>query len=151
MSPTRDRARHTCRASAARVVRAHLGSALMVACAAALATAACSRGDGGHTAGPTPGLATQNPAPSGSTLDQLVAQCAEDMIRQTCRIMGNAAGASVPDGSVIVVAGVGAIDAQVYTRLRADGEAMCETVRRSCREAWDGPPCRTARALYGGA
>ena len=71
------------------------------------------------------------------------------MVRQTCRIMGNAAGASVPDDTVIFVAGIGAIDARIYNRLRADGEAMCETVRSHCQREWDGPSCRTARALYG--
>lgn len=70
------------------------------------------------------------------------------MVRQTCRIMGNTAGASVADGTVIYVAGIGAIDSNVYGRLRADGQAMCETVGRSCRDDWDGPPCRTARALF---
>jgi hypothetical protein len=90
--------------------------------------------------------------PSGAEaglIDRLAARCAEDMVRQTCRVMGNAAGESVPDGTVIFVAGIGAIDAQVYNRLRADGEAMCETLRASCRSDWNGPPCRTARALYG--
>jgi hypothetical protein len=96
--------------------------------------------------------APAEPATSGrSALERIVAQCTEDMVRQTCRVMGNAAGASVPADTVIFVAGIGAIDAAIYNRLRADGQAMCETVRRSCTEAWDGPACKTARALYGGA
>ncbi len=75
------------------------------------------------------------------------------MVSQTCRVMGNAASgaAQVPADTVVFVAGVGAIDAQVYNRLLADGQAMCETVRNSCIQAWDGPACRTARALYAAA
>lgn len=117
-----------------------------------LAVAAC-----GHDGSP-PGSAvdsrtpiTASAQPEAAPIERVFARCAEDMVRQTCRILGNAAGASVPDDTLVFVAGIGAIDATVYNRLRADGEAMCETVRRSCRDAWDGPPCRTARALYGEA
>jgi hypothetical protein len=83
-------------------------------------------------------------------LDTIVARCAQDMVSQTCRVMGNAASgaAPAPEDSVVFVAGFGAIDAKVYNRLLADGEAMCETVRKSCIAAWDGPACKTARALY---
>ncbi|KNZ31941.1 MAG: hypothetical protein AD742_14225 [Methylibium sp. NZG] len=101
---------------------------------------------------PSAAAAPQSVAPPDTkVLDGLADRCAEDMVRQTCRIMGNAVGASVPDDSVIFVAGIGAIDAAIYNRLRADGAAMCQTVRRSCAQAWDGPACRTARGLYGGA
>jgi hypothetical protein len=97
-------------------------------------------------------LAVDERKPAAATeLDRIVARCTEDMVRQTCRVMGSAAGASVPDGTVVFVAGIGAIEAEVYNRLRADGEAMCSTVRRSCSSDWAGRPCRTARALYGGA
>jgi hypothetical protein len=81
-------------------------------------------------------------------LDRIVEQCAEDMVRQACRVMGNAARSAASDEAVVFVAGAGAIHAKVYNRLRADVQAMCETVRKSCTEAWDGPACRTARALY---
>jgi hypothetical protein len=92
----------------------------------------------------------QRPAASadGKSLDSIVAQCAEDMVRQTCRVMGSTAVASAAQDAVVFVAGVGAIDAKVYNRLREDGQAMCETVRKSCLDAWDGPACKTARALY---
>lgn len=127
---------------------AALAGALATAFVAALVCTACSRA--GNAAAPMDSTAARTSAPSPSTLDRLVAQCAEDMVRQTCRIMGNATSAAVPDDTVIFVAGIGAIDAAVYNRLRADGEGMCETVRRSCELSWSGPSCRTARALYGG-
>jgi basic membrane lipoprotein Med (substrate-binding protein (PBP1-ABC) superfamily) len=86
---------------------------------------------------------------SSEVVSRIVAQCAEDMARQTCRVMGNAASSTAAaDESVVFVAGVGAIDAKVYNRLLADGEAMCETVRKNCIEDWDSPACKTARALY---
>ena len=99
------------------------------------------------------GRSAPHTAEAGNALDAIVARCASDMVSQTCRVMGNApAGAtSVPEGTVVFVAGVGAIDAQVYNRLLADGQAMCETVRNSCMQAWDGPACKTARALYAAA
>jgi hypothetical protein len=111
--------------------------------AAASSAVLLSGCDGRIAHAPTPGS-----SPGNAALDTLVAQCTQDMVRQTCRVMGNAASAATPDDSAVFVAGVGAIDAKVYNRLRADGEAMCETVRKSCIDAWDGPACKTARALY---
>jgi hypothetical protein len=77
-----------------------------------------------------------------------VAQCTQDMVRQTCRVMDNAAGSSVADDATVFVAGVGAIDAKIYNQLRANGQAMCETVRQSCVSEWSSAACKTARALY---
>lgn len=100
-------------------------------------------------------LATQawKAAPPAATeveLARIVARCAEDMVRQTCRVMGAPNGAKVADGTVVFVAGIGAIDASVYNELRASGDAMCQMVRKSCVSHWNGPGCKTARALYSG-
>jgi hypothetical protein len=94
-------------------------------------------------------LASTAPSPDKQALETLVAQCTQDMVRQTCRVMDNAAGSSaVADDATVFVAGVGAIDAKIYNQLRANGQAMCETVRQSCMSEWSGAACKTARALY---
>lgn len=82
-------------------------------------------------------------------LDALVARCTEDMVRQTCRTMGLGGVAPAPDGDVVFVAGIGAVEVSVYERLRADGSGRCEPLRRSCATDPAGSACRTALALYG--
>jgi hypothetical protein len=82
-------------------------------------------------------------------IDRIVGRCTEDMVRQTCTVMTNPSGEAVAEGTVIFVAGVGAIEASTYNQLRADGASMCETVRKGCNENWSGSACSTARALYG--
>lgn len=99
----------------------------------ALASASCQQAAGG--------------AQQATDIERLVARCSEDMVRQTCRVMTTPA-ASLPSGTTVFVAGVGAIDADVYNQLRANGQAMCESVRQSCFAAWGGAACTTARALY---
>ncbi len=91
------------------------------------------------------------PAADDAEVARIVAACTEDMVRQTCRVMGAPNGAKVADGTVIFVAGIGAIDASVYNELRASGDAMCQTVRRACVSQWNGAACQTARALYTGS
>lgn len=88
------------------------------------------------------------PAPDDAQVARIVAACTEDMVRQTCRVMGAPNGAKVADGTVIFVAGIGAIEASVYNELRASGDAMCQTVRQACTTNPSGPACRTAKALY---
>jgi hypothetical protein len=107
--------------------RATASCAVVAAGAVLLLLAGC----GERAAQPSAGA----PNDRGNAIDAIVAKCADDMV-------------AAPDDTVVFVAGVGAIDAQVYNRLLADGQAMCETVRKSCVEAWDGPACKTARALY---
>jgi hypothetical protein len=87
-------------------------------------------------------------APATSAIQLLVDRCAEDMVRQTCRVMGSGSDARVAEGTLVFVAGIGAIEASVYNELRASGDAMCQTVRRACISDWNGAPCQTARALY---
>lgn len=83
-------------------------------------------------------------------VEALASRCVQDMIRQTCRVMGTAGAPSDGTQGQLFVAGVGAIDAALYRELRDQGDTMCSVVRRHCVQAWHGAPCRTARALYGG-
>lgn len=76
--------------------------------------------------------------------------CVNAMVSNTCRVMQSAGSTLVTPGtSVIFVAGIGAIDAALYTKLRDSGEGMCEHLRQVCVKDWAGQQCRTARALYG--
>jgi hypothetical protein len=90
--------------------------------------------------------------PSGGSAQQVAAVhggCVDAMLRSTCRVMNDQSPAARPS-DVIFVAGVGRVDARSYQALREAGDGMCEQVRGSCSQAWDGAPCRTARALWGG-
>ena len=76
--------------------------------------------------------------------------CVNAMVSQTCRVMQSAGQTLVSPGTtVIFVAGIGAIDAALYTKLRDSGEGMCEHLRQVCTKDWSGEQCRTARTLYG--
>lgn len=74
--------------------------------------------------------------------------CVDAMLRSTCRAMNDKS--DVPTSEVVLIAGVGRVDAKAYRALREAGEGMCAQVQTSCGAAWDGAPCRTARALWGG-
>ena len=74
--------------------------------------------------------------------------CVEAMLRSTCRAMNDKS--ELPTSEVVLIAGVGRVDAKAYRALREAGEGMCEQVQTSCGSAWEGAPCRTARALWGG-
>jgi hypothetical protein len=50
----------------------------------------------------------------------------------------------------VLIAGVGRVDAKAYRALREAGEGMCAQVQTTCGAAWEGAPCHTARALWGG-
>lgn len=65
--------------------------------------------------------------------------------------MSTASVAQAPPGSVVFVAGFGPVDAATYNDLRAAGDAMCSQLASRCRTDWDGPACRTGRALYAAA
>ncbi len=76
--------------------------------------------------------------------------CVNAMVSQTCRVMQSAGQTLVPPGTtVIFVAGIGPIDAALYTKLRDSGEGMCAHLRSVCERDWRGEQCRTARTLYG--
>ena len=63
------------------------------------------------------------PAPTAADLDRLHANCVEEMIRSTCKVMGNPQ--PLPGATSVFVAGVGPVDAAYYLELRASGDAMC--------------------------
>lgn len=76
--------------------------------------------------------------------------CVNAMVSNTCRVMQSAGQTLVPPGTrVIFVAGIGPIDAALYTKLRDSGEGMCAHLREVCSADWRGEQCRTARTLYG--
>jgi hypothetical protein len=74
--------------------------------------------------------------------------CVEAMLRSTCRAMNDKS--ELPVSEVVLIAGVGRVDAKAYRALREAGEGMCAQVQTSCGALWEGAPCRTARALWGG-
>lgn len=75
--------------------------------------------------------------------------CVDVMLRSTCKVLNDKSTAAPPT-EVVLIAGVGRVDAKAYRALREAGEGMCAQVQSSCGAAWDGAPCRTARALWGG-
>ena len=86
-------------------------------------------------------------APRETAIQRLQAQCEQAMVRQTCRVMQGTAAAAAAPGSVVFVAGVGAVDAAAYAQLRSDGESMCTQAASACRADWQGSACRSWRAL----
>jgi hypothetical protein len=87
-----------------------------------------------------------------SQLDVLHSACIQDMVANTCKVMGTAAGAtsSAPakPGDLVFIAGVGAIAAADYQQIYAAGDAMCTVVRDACGKDWDAQQCLTARKLW---
>jgi hypothetical protein len=99
-------------------------------------------------------LAACSPAvpPAGGTAEQISAVhggCVQEMLRSTCRVLNDKS--DVPVSEVVLIAGVGRVDAASYRALREAGEGMCAQVQAACSSLWEGAPCRTARALWGGA
>lgn len=96
-------------------------------------------------------LAACSKAPDRAALSQaLHDRCVNAMVSNTCRVMQASGQSLVPPGTtVIFVAGIGPIDAALYSKLRESGEGMCAHLRDICSAHWDGDQCRTARALYG--
>jgi hypothetical protein len=74
--------------------------------------------------------------------------CVEAMLRSACLAMNDKS--ELPVSEVVLIAGVGRVDAKAYRALREAGEGMCAQVQTSCGASWEGAPCRTARALWGG-
>ena len=95
-----------------------------------------------------------SPLPSGgpagaSQLDTLHALCVQDMVANTCKVMGTvSAPVTAKPGDLVFVAGVGPIDAVAYQQMHAAGDAMCGVVRDACARQWDGAQCVTARTMY---
>lgn len=84
----------------------------------------------------------------GAALERMHETCVAEMLRSTCQAGTAAAPAGAQD--VVVIAGVGRIDARAYGELRASGDAMCSLGRRACEADWNGPSCRASRALWAG-
>jgi hypothetical protein len=74
--------------------------------------------------------------------------CVDAMLRSACQAMNDKS--ELPVSEVVLIAGVGRVDAKAYRALREAGEGMCAQIQTSCGAAWEGAPCRTARALWGG-
>jgi hypothetical protein len=89
-----------------------------------------------------------NAADSTEQVSALYNGCVEAMLRSTCQAMNDKS--DLPVSEVVLIAGVGRVDAKAYRALREAGEGMCAQVQTSCGAAWEGAPCRTARALWGG-
>lgn len=92
--------------------------------------------------------------PSTSQLDTLHARCVQDMVANTCKVMGTGAGAASSavsrPGELVFIAGVGSVTAADYQQMYAAGDAMCNVVRAACARDWAGSQCDTARKIFGG-
>jgi len=99
---------------------------------------------------PKPGTPPGAAGAAGSSqLDTLHARCVQDMVANTCKVMGTGSTTvTAKPGELVFVAGVGPIDAVAYQQMYAAGDAMCSVVRAACAKQWDGGQCMTARALY---
>ena len=95
-------------------------------------------------------LPSTPPGAAGSSqLDTLHARCVQDMMANTCKVMGTGSTAvTAKPGELVFVAGIGAIDAVAYQQMYSAGDAMCSVVRDACAKQWDGGQCKTARTLY---
>jgi hypothetical protein len=90
-------------------------------------------------------------APAGGDAGQVTAifdGCVQAMLRSTCQVVNDKT--DIPPSDVVLIAGVGRVDARSYRALREAGEGMCAQVQTRCGADWEGASCRTARALWGG-
>jgi hypothetical protein len=90
------------------------------------------------------------PRPAGGTAEQIAALhagCQGAMLRSTCRVLNDKS--DLPPSEVVLIAGVGRVDARSYRALREAGDGMCAQVQVTCGSDWEAAPCRTARALWG--
>jgi hypothetical protein len=72
--------------------------------------------------------------------------CVTAMIKSTCQVVLDSARRD--SASVVVIAGVGKVDAVAYAALRDAGDAMCSVAKVSCEKDWQGHACKSARALW---
>ncbi len=70
------------------------------------------------------------------------------MVAQTCRAMNSGRLPNAKPGEIVMVAGVGPIEAQLLVDLRNAGEQMCSDVRSTCERDWMGKTCHAYKALY---
>ena len=76
----------------------------------------------------------------------LTQRCQFAMFRDVCGVMKG----SAPNATQgrLFIAGIGEVDAQVFTRLRAAGDTMCQELATECLADWTGQACRIGKALY---
>jgi hypothetical protein len=117
-----------------RLVAGLFGVAVLAACADSAHTPAASSASS---------LSTDHP-----DVRALHARCAQAMVRSACVAAKDASTSETPSSPVVMLAGVGAVDARFYAKLRAAGDSMCEVLVQPCEKSWDGSECRTARALW---
>jgi hypothetical protein len=94
------------------------------------------------------GAEKQNAGGSAEQVSAIYNGCVDAMLRSACQAMNDKS--ELPVSEVVLIAGVGRVDAKAYRALREAGEGMCAQVQGACGTAWEGAPCRTARALWGG-
>lgn len=91
-----------------------------------------------------------DPESQADQLARMKAQCTQAMIATTCRVMQGPARSQLPQNtSTVLVAGLGPIDANLYRKLREQGDSMCQHLVSVCEQNWHGNTCLTARSLYG--
>jgi len=85
-------------------------------------------------------------------VERIYAACVSAMLKNTCSVTNDRSQSSAAtDGDdAVFVAGVGAINAASYRRIRAYGERMCTQVRQACETAPGGAECATAFSLWAG-
>jgi hypothetical protein len=86
-------------------------------------------------------------APMSADISALHGRCVEAMVRNACTANGGPA-ARPAASPVVMIAGVGAVDARFYATLQESGDRMCGQIVQPCSDSWDGNACRTARALW---
>lgn len=89
------------------------------------------------------------PQPQSAQPEQITAlsqRCQFAMLRDVCTVMKS----SAPNVIVgrLFIAGIGEVDAQVFSQLRAAGQSMCQELAIECEKDWSGQACRIGKALY---
>ena len=85
-------------------------------------------------------------------MERISGRCVDEMVKNVCSAMNDASARRTPaPGAQLFVAGVGAIDADSYRRIREAGDGMCLQVRRACSADFHGKQCKTAISLWGAA
>jgi hypothetical protein len=81
-----------------------------------------------------------------ASLQAMHGACVTAMIKSTCQVVLDSA--KRDPASVVVIAGVGQVDAAAYAALRDAGDAMCSVAKAGCEKDWQGNACKSARALW---
>lgn len=89
---------------------------------------------------------TAPPQANPEQIATLTQRCQAAMLQDVCGVMKS----SAPQTSQgrLFIAGIGEVDAQVFARLKAAGDTMCQEVADECTAEWNGQACRIGRALY---